>query len=64
MKDIDKNERPKEVQEETEIHGKPGKIYFMNYKRLDFREVKPMRKSVFKINLYFIKNKEIHTIYF
>ena len=47
MKDIDKNERPKEVQEEKEIHGKPGKIYFMNHKRTDFREVKPMRKSVF-----------------
>ena len=47
MKDIDKNERPKEVQEETEIHGKPGKIYFMNHKRTDFREVKPIRKSVF-----------------
>jgi hypothetical protein len=47
MKDIDKNERPKEVQEETEIHGKPGKIYYMNHKRTDFREVKPMRKSVF-----------------
>ena len=47
MKDIDKNERPKEVQEETEIHGKPGKIYYMNHKRTDFRETKPMRKSVF-----------------
>ena len=47
MKDIDKNERPKEVQEEKEIYGKPGKIYFMNHKRTDFREVKPMRKSVF-----------------
>jgi len=47
MKDIDKNERPKEVEEEKEIYGKPGKIYFMNHKRTDFREVKPMRKSVF-----------------
>ena len=47
MKDIDKNERPKEVQEDTEIHGKPGRIYYMNHKRTDFREVKPMRKSVF-----------------
>ena len=47
MKDIDKNERPKEVQEEKEIYGKPGKIYFMNHKRTDFREVKPMRKSLY-----------------
>ena len=47
MKDIDKNERPKEVQEEKEIYGKPGKIYYMNHKRTDFREFKPMRKSVF-----------------
>lgn len=47
MKDIDKNERPKEISEEKEIYGKPGKIYFMNHKRTDFREYKPMRKSVF-----------------
>ena len=47
MKDIDKKERPKEVQEEKEIYGKPGKIYFMNHKMTDFRTYKPMRKSVF-----------------
>ena len=40
-------ERPKEVQEEKEIYGKPGKIYFMNHKMTDFRTYKPMRKSVF-----------------
>ena len=47
MKDIDKKERPKEVTEEKEIYGKPGKIYFMNHKMTDFRQFKPMRKSVF-----------------
>jgi hypothetical protein len=47
MKDIDKDERPKEVQEEKEIYGKPGKIYFMNHKKTDSRTFKPMRKSVF-----------------
>ena len=47
MKDIDKNEKPKVTEEETEIHGKPGKIYYMNHKRTDFRQFKPMRKSVY-----------------
>jgi len=47
MKDIDKNERPKDVQEDTEVNGKPSKNYFMNHKRTDFRQYKPMRKSVF-----------------
>lgn len=47
MKDIDKNERPKDVQEETEVNGKPSKNYFMNHKRTDFRQYKPMRRSVF-----------------
>ena len=47
MKDIDTNARPKEVEEATEVNGKPGKIYFMNHKRTDFRQYKPMRRSVF-----------------
>ncbi len=47
MKDIDKNERPKDVQEDTEVNGKPSKNYFMNHKRTDFRQYKPMRRSVF-----------------
>ena len=47
MKDIDTNARPKEVEEATEINGKPAKNYFMNHKRTDFRQYKPMRKSVF-----------------
>ncbi len=47
MKEIDSNIRPKEVEEATEINGKPGKIYYMNHKRTDFRQYKPMRKSVF-----------------
>lgn len=47
MKDIDKNERPKDVQEDTEVNGKPSKNYFMNHKRTDFRQFKPMRKSVY-----------------
>ena len=46
-KEFDKNEKPKVTEEETEIHGKPGKIYFMNHQRTDFREFKPMKKSVF-----------------
>ena len=45
--EIDKNERPKETQEETELYGKPSKNYFMNHQRTDFRQYKPMRKSVF-----------------
>ena len=36
-KEFDKNERPKGTEEETDIHGKPGKIYFMNHQRTDFR---------------------------
>ena len=47
MKDIDSNIRPKEVEEATEINGKPSKNYFMNHKRTDFRQYKPLRKSVF-----------------
>ena len=47
MKDIDKNERPKDLVNETEVNGKPTKIYYMNRKRTDFRQYKPMRKSVF-----------------
>ena len=46
-KDFDKNEKPKVTEEEAEIHGKPGKIYFMNHQRTDFREYKPMRKTVY-----------------
>jgi len=45
--DIDTNSRPKEIQEDTELNGKPSKIYFMNHQRTDFRQFKPMRKSVF-----------------
>ena len=47
MKEIDTNSRPKEVEEATEVNGKPSKIYYMNHKRTDFREYKPLRKSVF-----------------
>jgi hypothetical protein len=47
MKDIDTNARPKEVEEATEINGKPSKIYFMNHKRTDYRQYKPLRKSIF-----------------
>ena len=47
MKDIDANIRPKEVEEATEVNGKPSKNYFMNHKRTDFRQYKPLRKSVF-----------------
>ena len=44
---MDTNSVPKELQEEKEINGKMTKIYYMNRKRTDFREYKPMRKSVF-----------------
>ena len=47
MKDIDTNAVPKESVESTEINGKPSKIYYMNHKRTDFRQYKPLRKSVF-----------------
>ena len=47
MKDIDTNTVPKEAVEETEVNGKPSKIYYMNHKRTDFRQYKPLRKSVF-----------------
>ena len=47
MKDIDTNSVPKESVEQTEINGKPSKIYYMNHKRTDFRQYKPLRKSVF-----------------
>ena len=45
--DLDKNERPKLTEEDKEIHGKPGKEYFMNHQRTDYRQYKPMKKSVF-----------------
>ena len=44
---LDTNERPKQVEEEKEINGKTRKIYYMNHQRTDFREYKPMRKSVY-----------------
>ena len=47
MKEIDSNIRPKEVEEATEVNGKPSKNYFMNHKRTDFRQYKPLRKSIF-----------------
>ena len=48
MKDLDTNSIPKVLTEEKEIvPGKPGKIYFMNHKRTDFKQYKPLRKSVF-----------------
>ena len=47
MKEGDVNVRPKETEEDKEINGKPGKVYYMNHKRTDFRAYKPMRKSVF-----------------
>ena len=47
MKEIDSNTRPKEVEEATEVNGKPSKNYFMNHKRTDFRQYKPLRKSIF-----------------
>ena len=47
MKDIDSNSLPKSLFEEKEINGKPGKIYFMNHKRTDWRVYKPMRKTVY-----------------
>lgn len=46
-KEIDINARPKDVVEDTELNGKPSKIYYMHHKRTDFRQYKPMRKSVF-----------------
>ena len=45
--EIDINIRPKEVVEATEVNGKPSKDYFMNHQRTDFRQYKPLRKSVF-----------------
>ena len=45
--EVDTNIRPKEVEEATEVNGKPSKNYFMNHQRTDFRQYKPMRKSVF-----------------
>ncbi len=47
MKDIDTNSVPKESVETTEVNGRPSKIYYMNHKRTDFRQYKPLRKSVF-----------------
>ena len=47
MKEIDSNIRPKEVEEATEVNGKPSKNYFMNHTRTDFRQYKPLRKSIF-----------------
>ena len=45
--EVDINIRPKEVAEATEVNGKPSKIYYMNHQRTDFRQFKPLRKSVF-----------------
>ena len=45
--EVDINIRPKEVEEATEINGKPAKNYYMNHQRSDFRQFKPLRKSVF-----------------
>ena len=45
--EVDTNTRPKEVEEATEINGKPSKNYFMNHQRSDYRQFKPLRKSVF-----------------
>ena len=45
--EVDTNTRPKEVEEATEVNGKPSKIYYMNHQRNDFRQYKPLRKSVF-----------------
>ena len=45
--EVDTNVRPKEVEEATEVNGKPSKIYYMNHQRNDFRQYKPLRKSVF-----------------
>ena len=45
--EVDTNIRPKEVEEATEINGKPSKNYFMNHQRSDYRQFKPLRKSVF-----------------
>jgi hypothetical protein len=44
---MDVNERPKELTEEKEEHGKTIKVYYMNRKRTDFRVYKPMRASVY-----------------
>ena len=49
--EVDINIRPKEVAEATEVNGKPSKIYYMNHQRTDFRQFKPLRKSVFQINI-------------
>ena len=46
-KGMDVNERPKELTEEKEEHGKNIKVYYMNRKRTDFRVYKPMRSSVY-----------------
>ena len=45
--EVDTNTRPKEVEEATEVNGKPSKNYYMNHQRTDFRQFKPLRKSVF-----------------
>ena len=47
MKELDTNTLPKALFEETEVNGKPGKVYYMNHKRTDFRQYKPMKKCVF-----------------
>jgi hypothetical protein len=47
MKDIDSNTVPKELVEEKEVNGRTMKVYYMNHKRTDFREYKPMRKSIY-----------------
>ena len=47
MKDIDSNTVPKELVEEKEVNGRTMKVYYMNHKRTDFREYKPMRTSVY-----------------
>jgi hypothetical protein len=47
LKEFDINARPKDVVEDAEVNGKPSKIYYMHHKRTDFRQYKPMRKSVF-----------------
>ena len=47
MKGMDVNALPKDLTEDTEMYGRPAKIYYMNRKRTDFRVYKPMRRSVF-----------------
>lgn len=47
MKSDDKNERPANVVEEKDVNGKQMKVYYMNHKRTDYRQYKPMRSSVF-----------------